>query len=94
MSKLYGTISGDGRSKSNATQCATNHIRATAQSWQGSIGVTIDILPDGKHVFSVEFGEGSTAHPSTVLIAQGEFADGKLRVTHVTSTDLELALTH
>lgn len=67
MSALYGTLASD---KGTTTRAGHHHIKACAQSWDGSIIVTLD--KDGS--FRVSFGEGSTTYGEKVLL-QGNLAD-------------------
>lgn len=75
MSKLYSTLSGDGRANSQ-TRCAHKRVKATAQSWQGSISVELWVTDDGVHHYDVIAGPDSTAHPTGTHLASGTIAGG------------------
>lgn len=49
MSKLYGTLAGDGRSAAR-TRCANRQTAASAQSWEGSVTAEITIDTNGSHI--------------------------------------------
>lgn len=58
MSKLYGTLAGDGRA-ANRTRCANRETSASAQSWEGSITAGIRITSDGEHQAILRVADGS-----------------------------------
>lgn len=64
MSKYYGTLQSE---RSTKTSTGDTHIRATAQSWNGSVSVVI--APDalGKERAVITVGEGSTDGPSRIV---------------------------
>lgn len=55
MSKLYGTLVGD---RGESTRCSNKSISAVAQSLEGSITVSIDII-NGEHFARIDAREGS-----------------------------------
>lgn len=67
MSKLYGTLNGDGRASAR-TRCANRQTVAVAQSWEGSIGVQLTIDSNGSHFASIYAEEGSTSSPGRLLL--------------------------
>ena len=81
MSKLYGTLSGDGRAAAQ-TRCAHRTTKAVAQSHQGSIAARIWIDSDGVHRFEIASGAGSTVAPSHTIM-EGVISDGKLTLNYV-----------
>lgn len=58
MSKLYATISGDGRAKPK-TRCANSIVEAAAQSWHGSITASIDTDFDGNYYATIQASRNS-----------------------------------
>lgn len=70
MSKFYGTLQG---ARGEATRQGHSSIRASAQSWDGSIIVELSEL-DGETMYEIRVGKGSTAYGDKT-IAQGKLSD-------------------
>jgi hypothetical protein len=64
MSKLYGTLTN--QDSKTSTRCASSIITAAAQSYEGSVAVTIR-YQDGIPVVDIAASPGSNADPSRVL---------------------------
>lgn len=62
MSKLYGSVTNERGGKS--TRAAHREVTATAQSWEGSVSVTIT----ANHMITFRAQGGSTASPTRVLL--------------------------
>lgn len=92
MSKLYGTLSGDGRAQEK-TRRANTYVRATAQSWEGSVAAYIQRSQDTGEVHRFEFasGAGSTAYPPHT-VASGTIANGVLSFDYVAPELVEWVL--
>lgn len=58
MSRLYGTLSGDGRAAAR-TRCANRDTSASAQSWEGSVTVSIHVDSNGTHIAAIQAANGS-----------------------------------
>lgn len=62
MSKFYGTLTSD---KGSTTRAGHHWIKATAQSWEGSVCVSLfKGATSGELLVEIEVGEGSTSCPS------------------------------
>lgn len=66
MSKLYGTVTNE--SSKTSTRCARSIVTAAAQSYAGSVAVTIRFV-DGVEFLEIAAGPGSDSDPSHVLLA-------------------------
>lgn len=71
MSKLYATIQSD---RSEATRTSTRSMKATAQSYDGSVSVRLAYHADGLYC-EIRAEEGSTANPHDRMIYSGPLAD-------------------
>lgn len=58
MSKLYGSLDGDGRAQAR-TRCAHRETSAAARSWDGSVTVSLRICDDGCTMAEIEVAGGS-----------------------------------
>jgi hypothetical protein len=81
MSKLYSTISGDGRAATK-TRIAHRDVTAAAQSRQGSVIVSLHIEDDGSHQACIEVSDGSDTRgrilwsgPLSLLCTAGRLQD-------------------
>jgi hypothetical protein len=77
MANLYGTLQSEKTGK--VTRTANNIIQATAQSWQGSISVSLN-----QHgVVQISVGEGSTDSPDRLIVCTGieNFLDSTVKLT-------------
>jgi hypothetical protein len=64
MSKLYGTLTNE--DSKTSTRCARSIITASAQSYEGSVSVTIR-YHDGTPIVEIAAGHGSDSNPSRTL---------------------------
>lgn len=67
MSKLYGTLTN--QDSKISTRCAQSIITAAAQSYEGSVAVTLRYAPDGECICEIASGKGSNSDPSRVLLS-------------------------
>jgi len=68
VSKFYGTVTSD---KGERTRTGHKFIRATAQSFEGSVGVEIRPTASGGLFVTLLIGKGSTPAPSFEVLTIG-----------------------
>ena len=66
MSKYYGTLSSD---KGDSTRAGHRYMRATAQSWEGSVGVRLSENENGEMEVDITASSGSVAYPHHMVLA-------------------------
>ncbi len=71
MAKFHGTLEGQGKTHSKRTTLGTEGIKAIAQSWAGSVSVSLSMTDDGDHYAVIRAEAGSTADPRDVTIYHG-----------------------
>lgn len=79
MSRLYGVIQG---CRGEATRCgsASSGIRASVQSWNGSLVSYMDLDKDGKPVVTLKTSEDSSGYGSeTIFVGSLEELKAKLK---------------
>jgi len=73
MSDLFASLHSDRNRKTTPTRQGSKHIKAVAQSYEGSISVEIFIEADGTHRATLRCEDGSTQDPRT-FIWEGDLA--------------------
>ena len=66
MSAFYGTVKG-GRSAATRTGTKSSGCRASCQSWDGSVIVTMRYDSDGELKIGLEAADGSSAYGSEIF---------------------------
>jgi hypothetical protein len=66
MSKLYGSLQG---CRGEATRCgsASSGIRASVQSWNGSLVSYMDLDKNGNPMITLKTSEGSSGYGSEII---------------------------
>jgi len=66
MSKLYGSLQG---CRGEATRCGSGSsgIRASVQSWDGSLVSYMDLDDNGKPIVTLKISEGSSGYGSETI---------------------------
>lgn len=73
MSKFYGTVQGN-RGEATRGGSKNSGIKATAQSWEGSVSVLL--FNENEEIrCNIIAGKGSTSDPSGVIVYTGTLAD-------------------
>lgn len=77
MSKFYGVVMGD-MSQTNATRRGSNHIKTSAQSFNGSVQTELSYDSDGRLIVTVSVCEGTGY--SGIIIFCGTFDEFKRKL--------------
>lgn len=66
MSKLYGCLQGN---RGEATKCGSvsSGIRASLQSWEGSLIGYMNLNEEGLPIVTLKIGDGSTSYGSRTI---------------------------
>ena len=75
MSSFYGQVKGSGKNAVHQGGSEASHIRASAQSWKGSVIIEMYYGKDGGLNVGVEVADGSEFHGR--LIFDGSFEEFK-----------------
>lgn len=77
MSKLYSTIQG---CRGEATRCgsASSGVRASVQSWSGSVCTFMDLDENDKPIVQIQISNGSSRYGETVFRGSLEELKAKL----------------